>query len=235
MQEFVKRLQSWHQAIPWQPCLALAAFAIACAPHAAEAQDGIAAMEADIAQVFNDGELLAYEAAANSYLHMLHQAADNPTGDDNAVLTHHLGYMSLIVPENSSVRRSLDALARGVGTLADSKELITWWNRQDPLPATLKNERLEEHLFRVYYAKRNYATTRDSLGLDDRDESMCGWDILFVRLPSSFVRPDSGWHPMKAHCHAMRFGSIGMFMMMPITCLFSSPVASRTSSVVQGT
>ncbi len=39
---------------------------------------------------------------------------------------------------------------------ADADAIATWWRRQDPEPATLHNEILEEHLQRVAYARSEY-------------------------------------------------------------------------------
>lgn len=50
--------------------------------------------------------------------------------------------------------------------------LAGWWRAQDPLPATERNERLQEHLFRVARARNRYAATGR---LDDRGK-------VFIRL-----------------------------------------------------
>ena len=148
-------------------------------PSLAYAQTRLAEKEATIAEIFNEGEILAYQDAATLYLDMLHQAAMSPAEDERDGLTHHLGYMLLIMPRNDGARKSLEALYEGSGHPGDSQTLVSWWHRQDPLPATLHNERLEEHLYRVYYAKRNFAEQNDSLGLDDRGR-------IYIRLGDPF-------------------------------------------------
>ena len=84
-----------------------------------------------------------------------------------------------VLPE--SVRTSLGdgpgALRAGAGV-----DLVAWWNGQDPLPLTLANERLVEHLRRVAEAERRFpaappatapggaAPERGGVGYDDRGE-----------------------------------------------------------------
>lgn len=46
--------------------------------------------------------------------------------------------------------------------------LRAWWGQLDPLPATVQNERLEEHLARRVIAHQKYACTARISGLDDR-------------------------------------------------------------------
>lgn len=148
-------------------------------PGLAYAQTSLAEKEATIAEIFNEGEILAYQDAATLFLDMLHQAAMSPAEDERDGLTHHLGYMLLIMPKNDGARKALKSVYEGSGRPEDSQTLVSWWHRQDPLPATLHNERLEEHLYRVYYAKRNFAARNDSLGLDDRGR-------IYIRLGDPF-------------------------------------------------
>ena len=156
------------------------------------AQLTITQMEAAIARVFNEGDILAYEKAADLYLTMLRQAADLSSIDDQEVLTHQLGYLSLIMPADDMVRASLEALPKGNGSPQDVLDLVAWWHRQDPLPATLNNERLEEHLFRVYYARQHYADAKDSLGIDDRGRIFIRlghpWRLSSIKLRSAGLR-----------------------------------------------
>ncbi len=46
--------------------------------------------------------------------------------------------------------------------------LETWWRRNDPLPGTEENERLNEHLHRVAVATSRYACESRTGGIDDR-------------------------------------------------------------------
>lgn len=67
-----------------------------------------------------------------------------------------------------------DAAALGLdGGPVDAGAVVAWWRRQDPLPATPRNERLEEHLRRTAVALDTYG---DGEGwMDDRG-------AVFVRL-----------------------------------------------------
>ena len=65
-----------------------------------------------------------------------------------------------VVPD--SARAALGALGADVGA-----GLVAWWQAQDPLPSTPRNERLAEHLRRVSRAERDYADGSPD-GYDDR-------------------------------------------------------------------
>jgi GWxTD domain-containing protein len=56
-----------------------------------------------------------------------------------------------------------DALSDRAG-----RRLEHWWRSQDPYPATEENERLQEHLQRVWTAFRHYHREDDDYRLDDR-------------------------------------------------------------------
>ncbi|MDE2644538.1 MAG: GWxTD domain-containing protein [Bacteroidota bacterium] len=132
------------------------------------------AQEADIARIFTEQDVSSYSEASASYLEWLKQAADPNVGDPEQ-LAWHLRWIAMITPEESVVHKSAQSLIGGKGTHGDSETIINWWHRQDPLPATYHNERIEEHLYRVYHAKQHYAARRDSLGVDDRGR-------IFVRF-----------------------------------------------------
>ncbi len=132
------------------------------------------AQEADIARVFTEETAPLYAEAAAAYLDWLGKAADADVGDKEA-LVRHLHWIALITPEESPINRSVEALIADEGTPDDATAIVSWWHQQDPLPATLYNERVEEHLYRVYHAQREYAHQRDPLGVDDRGR-------VFVRL-----------------------------------------------------
>ena len=63
------------------------------------------------------------------------------------------------------------ALAVPDSVLAESAdEVVAWWRRQDPLPATPRNERLVEHLSRVATAERLFGDESE-VGVDARGET----------------------------------------------------------------
>lgn len=132
------------------------------------------AQEANIARVFTEENVQLYAEAATEYLDWLGNAADTEVGDKEA-LARHLHWIALITPEESAINQSVQALISDEGSPDDATAIVSWWHQQDPLPATLYNERVEEHLYRVYHAQREYAHQRDPLGVDDRGR-------IFVRL-----------------------------------------------------
>ncbi len=132
------------------------------------------AQEAEIARIFTEEETASYLEATQSYLEWLKQAADPNVGDPEK-LAWHLRWILLITPEESAAHQSARLLLNDQGTREDTEIIVTWWHRQDPLPATYDNERLEEHLYRIYHAQQNYPYRRDSLGVDDRGR-------IFVRF-----------------------------------------------------
>jgi len=153
--------------------------AVAFLPGVVQAQQDFAEVEAAVAEVFDEGRILAYQEAATLYLGMLHQAASITSEDERTMLTHHLAYMLLVIPKDDIAHKAAEAIRIGAGNPQDSQVLVSWWHRQDPLPATVHNERLEEHLYRIYHAKRHFAAERDSVGLDDRGR-------IYIRLGDPF-------------------------------------------------
>ena len=127
----------------------------------------LSAQEADISRIFAEEDVSSYSEATATYLKWLGQAANPDVGDPEA-LRKHLRWIAFITPEELSVNKSAQLLIAGQGTQEDANMIVSWWYQQDPLPATFYNERIEEHLYRVYYAERNYAYRRDSLYVDDR-------------------------------------------------------------------
>ncbi|MCY4158770.1 MAG: GWxTD domain-containing protein [Bacteroidetes bacterium] len=134
----------------------------------------LCAQEAEIAQIFTEENISLYGEASTKYLEWIAQAAD-PNAGDSEDLKKHLRWIALITPEQLQVNKSSRLLIAGQGSFEDANRIVSWWRQQDPLPATFDNERIEEHLYRVYYAERNYAYNKDSLGVDDRGR-------IFVRF-----------------------------------------------------
>ena len=124
------------------------------------------AQESEIAEIFIAENLERYEEASQMYLQWIGNAAEPDIGDQEA-LKWHLRWIVLIASEEQ-VMQSSQLLIADQGTKEDATRIVSWWHQQDPLPATLINERIEEHLYRVYYAQENYAHRKDSLGVDDR-------------------------------------------------------------------
>jgi len=139
------------------------------------------AQESEIARIFIEENVERYEEASQLYLKWIGRAADPDVGDQEA-LKRHLRWIMLITSEEQ-VTQSSQLLLANQGIKEDAARIVSWWHRQDPLPATLINERIEEHLYRVYYAQENYSYRKDSLGVDDRGR-------IFVRFGKPWRQDD---------------------------------------------
>jgi GWxTD domain-containing protein len=77
--------------------------------------------------------------------------------------------------------------------------LVNWWHTRDPVPASPRNERLDEHLRRIAVAHRDYPDTTRAVGLDDRG-------LLFLRLgPPQHTRQVS-FEDARFFLDVVRFG-----------------------------
>ncbi len=136
-------------------------------------------VDAFIEQTYTSLIIEHFEAATHAYLWLIEQAGSTVSKNERVILDRHFSALAMVMP-------AIDRKAIGLGD-ASSEDLtenlipsyanaITlWWRKQDNLPATPLNERLEEHLRRVMYAHDNFANKRDPRGLDDRGE-------IFIRL-----------------------------------------------------
>lgn len=146
------------------------------------------------------GQVAAEEATA-AYLALLHCAGT--AGDDalDSLLRPHVARTMLLLPDSVRRRVMLDphaartsAFHPGAGAL-----LATWWRRQDPLPATARNERLEEHLTRLAHALPRYASAERVTGLDDRG-------VVYVRLGPPEQRHQIRFDDARFRRDVFRFG-----------------------------
>ena len=133
-----------------------------------------AQISSELGNIFAERDVIRYEEGVTIYLDLLEQASEPPLSDE---LHKHLQFLDLIISDGDPVRTSLNALRDEKGKPEHVTVLIQWWNQQDPLPATFTNERLIEHLSRVYYAINNYSYPRNELGFDARGEILIrlGW------------------------------------------------------------
>ena len=134
----------------------------------------LSAQEARIAEIFEQKDISLYAEAVAIYLEWIQQAG-TPQVQTSHALIRHLRWIELITAGESSIHRSARLLVAGQGSPRDAGKIVAWWHRQDPYPATYLNERIEEHLYRIYYAERHYSDRQDSLGVDDRGR-------IYVRL-----------------------------------------------------
>ncbi len=135
--------------------------------------------DAFIRHVFEETQFIRYDTATQLYLWLLEQVDQPLAVEEQAILRKHLLMLSMIMPAseqaetglaNALTRERFDALPPGLGA-----RLSLWWRRQDPLPGTTQNERIEEHLTRVAFASHKYQRDDDERGFDDRGE-------IYIRL-----------------------------------------------------
>ena len=137
--------------------------------------------EADrfVNHIFSELEVTRYDTAAQFYLWMLDQL-DQPFSEaEQPILRRHLRLLAMIIPASERAELGLDAILEKTDLATPAPgfgaQLVQWWRRQDPLPATTHNERLEEYLTRVAFASHKYQDEEDDRGFDDRGE-------IYVRL-----------------------------------------------------
>jgi GWxTD domain-containing protein len=119
-------------------------------------------LDAFLTTVFDSRTVSRYAEACEAYLDLVGQSPELP------VVARHLSQASLIVP------RDVAFLIERVDTTL-SRVLVSWWRAQDPLPGSMLNERLAEHLARVGAARSRYADASSAMGFDARGE-------IYVRL-----------------------------------------------------
>ena len=122
----------------------------------AQGRVNVPLFQAYVTSVFRWGNASEQASAADAYLHLLGTAAPGapPT------VRRHVAHLLLLWPKADRTRLAPDpdALFDGSGTLTvDAGSLaVMWWNRQDPRPATPRNERLIEHMQRVAQAEQQF-------------------------------------------------------------------------------
>ncbi|MFQ5570502.1 MAG: GWxTD domain-containing protein [Rhodothermales bacterium] len=130
--------------------------------------------EAHLDALFKGG-LEGYEEDAVRLYRGLLGSLDGPLApQEQQILNQHVAQLALILPEDVRQRvmdGDLDASPES-WTFKEraGQALVSWWQSQDPLPATRNNERMEEHLTRVAYAEQHYSREERTTGLDDRGE-----------------------------------------------------------------
>ena len=149
---------------------------------AARERIDVSLFDAYVRTVFRQGIDREKASAAAAYVRLMEQAlgADRPSlrEDERERLHRHVAQMLLVWPDSMRHRVTSDPEAviegkkrvrPGVG-----RTIAAWWRRQDPRPATKRNERLIEHLDRVVEAETTFEADT-FLGFDDRG-------TVFVRL-----------------------------------------------------
>lgn len=128
--------------------------------------------DAYIRHVFRHASTSNYRLATDAYVRMLQQLDEPLTGEETAVLSRHLAKLALILPEGVKQAAGITDARLKNQDLSElkSEPIIKWWRSQDPMPATLENERMIEHLERTAYAQEHYASADSLTGFDDRGD-----------------------------------------------------------------
>ncbi|WP_397546537.1 GWxTD domain-containing protein [Rhodothermus marinus] len=146
--------------------------------------------EAYVRGVFTVQDRERYARGAEIYQQLL-ALLDEPSPGAEAlhILKSHLEALSWILPPAFQQRIHLAEILKeeqvpgpNVGAL-----LLAWWRSQDPLPATRRNERLEEHLERVGYALKHFVDPDE--GFDDRARIYVRLGPPWRRVPLSIGGP----------------------------------------------
>lgn len=77
--------------------------------------------------------------------------------------------------------------------------LVRWWRRLDPMPSTVENERMEEHLTRRVRARRDYTCTDRLSGLDARG-------LAYLRLGAPWKTTTLRYNDPEFFKEVFRFG-----------------------------
>ncbi len=127
------------------------------------------------------------------YLSLL-AALDEPLfPGEVALMARHVAQLAVILPDDvlDEVIANVPAVAADEWTFKPGAgtRLLEWWRSQDPLPATLENERLLEHLERVAYAEEHFAYPERLTGFDDRGEVYVRYGKPDKEIEISFTDP----------------------------------------------
>ena len=176
--------------------------------HAFDAQSEAGPVDLRLADAYLQGLLRAgvdrhEDEAAQAYTSILRQAGPGLDADPELIVRRHVAQLAPILPDatkeqvlqGASVEEA--AFAPTAGTT-----LVQWWRRQDPLPATARNERLIEHLQRVSHAHTHFACA-------DSECEPTGWDArgtVYVRFGAPSRRQSVAFNDTEFNREVFRFG-----------------------------
>ncbi len=143
------------------------------------------------------------DEAAQAYTSILRQAGPGLDAAPETIVRRHVAQLVPILPDatkehvlqGASVQEA--AFAPAAGTT-----LVQWWRRQDPLPATARNERLIEHLQRVAHAQTAFACGTPEC-------KPAGWDVrgaVYVRFGAPTRRQSVAFNDTEFNRDVFRFG-----------------------------
>lgn len=142
---------------------------------------GIRLADAYVRTVANRGIASEWGRAETVYLEMLGQLGKKnqefSSEEVSERFIRHVRELAVLLPDRVQRRTGItvDPYTLDISiepTSMAGETLVGWWRSQDPLPATNRNERLQEHLLRVDHARDRYASAGR---LDDRGK-------IFIRL-----------------------------------------------------
>lgn len=156
--------------------------------RALESEEALDVLLADayIRSVFKERVQSEYIKAIDAYLSILGRVGSEIRPHEQTIADLYVRQMIFLLPDELQ-RRVVDAFVEPKGKVVYESRagemLEKWWRSQDPMPATLWNERIAEHLERVTEAEVSYASSDSPSGFDDRGK-------LYVRLgpPSKVER-----------------------------------------------
>lgn len=110
--------------------------------------------------------------AADVFTHLMGRVRPDAPDDEQAIFRRHLAQIAPMMDDDvfdDVVTQPRNADPETWTFEVDAgTTLQSWWRRLDPLPATLENERVEEHLTRLATAQTAYACPERTGALDDR-------------------------------------------------------------------
>lgn len=126
--------------------------------------------DAYIRHVFRHTSESNYRLATDAYTRMLRQLDEPLSAEETAVLSQYLANLTPILPD--AVKQDAGIAKERIKnqnlSQVEGSPIVTWWRSEDPMPATLENERMVEHLERVAYAQEHFAHAESLTGFDDR-------------------------------------------------------------------
>lgn len=137
------------------------------------------------------------------YRTLLRRAGTTLRVEDRHVVRRHVAQMAPLLNERhwgrllkEGERETPEAWTFREGA---GEWLLAWWRRQDPLPATAVNERLEEHLDRVETAQASFSAAERAAEWDERGD-------LYVRYGAPARRDSISFASTRFHREVIRFG-----------------------------
>lgn len=164
--------------------------------------DTLSAAEIDARLAAIDADSSFGDAPAQLLLSLFSRAGSDKPPDEAAIIKRHVARVIPLLPDSL---KDLVAQARHRTNLdqwelqADVAQVLrSWWRSQDPMPASDKNQRLDEHIRRVSHALAEYPADTPT-GYDDRG-------MIFVRLGEPYQRREISYSDGRMIRDVFRFG-----------------------------